>query len=116
MKTEARITIYSAYWSLYIGQHHRPANRAVHYLGSVTAVILLAAAPVLQIWWLALAAPAAALGLGMLGHVLFERTPPEKHRYPIWALASDFRMLTLFLAGRRRESWTAADQTTGVVK
>ncbi len=109
-----RITDYATYWSYYIDQHHYPANRALHYLGSMTAAGLITAGLVLQLWWMIAAAPAIAFGGGMLGHALFEKTPPEKHRYPLWALVSDFRMLHLFLCGRIGREFICADgkQTT----
>ena len=103
-----RITNYAAYWSYYIDQHRNPANRTLHYLGSITGAILLAAAMALQIWWMIPVALASAFGLGMLGHALFETPPAENHHYPLWALASDFRMLDLFLGGRIRRDFIDA--------
>ena len=100
MKTDARIATYSAYWAYYISQHQHPGNRALHYLGSMSVLILAVAAPTLQVWWLVPAALACAFGPGMIGHALIEKTPADRHHYPLWAIASDFRMLDLFL-GRR---------------
>ena len=113
------IETYSANCIYYLGLHHRPANRAMHYLGSIGAVVLLATGLALQYWWMLPAAPAWAFGLGMLGHVWFERSPPENYHYPLWALASDFRMLDLFLARRISGEFKAAgrcDQSRAVVK
>ncbi len=113
MKTEARITIYSAYWAYYISQHQRPGNRALHYLGSMSVLFLAVAALTLQVWWLVPVALACAFGPGMIGHALIEKTPADRHHYPLWAIASDFRMLDLFL-GRRLPPAFFADAACGL--
>ncbi|MEE8516192.1 MAG: DUF962 domain-containing protein [Alphaproteobacteria bacterium] len=95
-----RLTDYPAYWAYHITQHRRPGNRALHYLGSACLVAFVTEAIVMGIWLPVPAALAAAFGPGLVGHVLFEKSKPEKHHYPVWAVISDLRMLGLFLTGR----------------
>ena len=97
---ETQLTDYPAYWAYHITQHRRPGNRVLHYIGSVFLVAFVAEAIVFAIWTPVVAALAAAFGPGLVGHVLFEKSTPEKHHYPIWAVISDLRMLGLFLTGR----------------
>ena len=97
---EMRLTDYPAYWAYHITQHRRPGNRALHYLGSACLVAFVTEAIVMGIWLPVPAALAAAFGPGLVGHVLFEKSKPEKHHYPVWAVISDLRMLGLFLTGR----------------
>ena len=108
MKTETRIASYSAYWVHYASQHQRPGNRALHYLGSLSMLMLALAAPVLQVWWLLPAALACAFGPAMIGHALIERDPADPHHYPLWAIVSDLRMLGLFLSRRLAPAFFAA--------
>ena len=104
-----RITTYREYWVYHIGQHRKSGNRALHYLGLALAVVLLTLASVFQIWWpIPLAIPCAFVP-GMIGHVLIEHNPREKQHYPLWAIASDMRMLVLFLRGRTAREFGCAD-------
>ncbi len=104
-----RITTYREYWVYHIGQHSKSGNRVLHYLGSASAVILLTLVPVFQIWWPIPLAIACAFVPGMIGHVLIEHSPRENQHYPLWAIASDLRMLVLFLRGRAAREFGCAD-------
>ena len=104
-----RITTYREYWTYHVGQHEKAGNRVLHYLGSASAVTLLALVPVLQEWWPIPLAVASAFGPGMIGHVAFERSPREDQHYPLWAIVSDLRMLGLFLVGRVGREFRRAD-------
>ncbi len=104
-----RIETYREYWTFHVGQHEKAGNRALHYLGSATAVTLVTLGPVLQAWWLIPLAVAFAFGPGMIGHIAIERSPKEEHHYPLWAVVSDLRMLGLFLVGRAGREFGRAD-------
>ena len=97
---EMRLTDYPAYWAYYITQHRQSGNRVLHYIGSACLVAFVTEAIVIGIWTPLPAALAAAFVPGLVGHVLFEKSPPEKHHYPVWAVLSDLRMLGLSLTGR----------------
>lgn len=106
---DERITTYNEYWDYHIGQHRKSGNRALHYLGSASTVVLLSLAPVLQIWWAIPLAIASAFVPGMIGHVVIEHSPRENQHYPLWAITSDMRMFVLFLRGRTAREFGCAD-------
>jgi hypothetical protein len=91
---------YSDFWRRYLLAHRDPRTRALHYLGTSLALTALVAAAATRDWrWLA-AAPVAGYALAWLGHLVFEHNRPETFGHPLWSLASDLRMLGLFVAGR----------------
>ncbi|HEY2540716.1 MAG TPA: DUF962 domain-containing protein [Stellaceae bacterium] len=99
---------YPEFWRRYLGAHRDPRTRALHYSGTTLAIGALGAAAATRDWrWLA-AAPIAGYSCAWLGHLAFEHNRPETFGHPLWSLASDFRMLGLFAAGRLGRELRAA--------
>jgi len=91
---------YPEFWHRYLRAHARPETRALHYAGSLLALACLSGAAIKRDWRLLLAAPAVGYGFAWAAHLGVERNRPETFGHPAWSLASDFRMVGLFLAGR----------------
>ena len=91
---------YDEFWTVYLGAHADPRSRALHYLGTFGAIMLLAVAAVELDWRCLVVAPLIGYGPAWLGHAVFEGNRPATFAHPVWSLVSDFRMLGLFLTGR----------------
>ncbi len=91
---------YTAFWHRYLRAHARPATRALHYAGSLLALGVLVAAIVSGWWWALILAPIIGYGFAWTAHAGIEGNRPETFGHPLWSLASDFRMLGLWLTGR----------------
>jgi hypothetical protein len=91
---------YAEFWRRYLGAHRDPRTRGLHYLGTSLAFAALAAATATRDWRWLVAAPVLGYALAWFGHLVFEHNRPETFGHPLWSLASDFRMLGLFLCGR----------------
>jgi hypothetical protein len=91
---------YAQFWPRYLNAHADRRTRALHYLGTLGAAALLALAAASLDWRWLVAAPLVGYGPAWLGHAVFERNRPETFAHPVWSLASDIRMLGLFLTGR----------------
>ena len=50
-----RFKTYGDFWPFYLGEHARPATRAVHYVGTLASTGVLIWALVTQHWWWLLA-------------------------------------------------------------
>ena len=91
---------YPEFWRRYLGAHRDPRTRGLHYLGTSLALGALGAAAATRNWRWLVAAPITGYSMAWLGHLVFEHNRPETFGHPVWSLASDFRMLGLFVAGR----------------
>jgi hypothetical protein len=91
---------YHQFWQRYMRAHSRPLTRTLHYAGSLLALAaLVLAALTLDGRWL-IAAPILGYGFAWTAHVAVEGNRPETFGHPFWSLASDYRMLFLWLTGR----------------
>ena len=94
------IDSYGDFWRFYLAEHRDPRNRWLHVLGTGLGFAFLAAAIRLADWRLAVLAVAVGYGCAWAGHFFVERNRPATFRYPLWSLASDFRMFGLAATGR----------------
>ncbi len=97
---EPRLTSYRAFWPFYLHEHSRTGTRAMHFVGTSLAVILVALAAVLGEPWLLLGALIAGYGFAWIAHMAIEHNRPATFRYPLWSLIGDFHMCALIWLGR----------------
>jgi hypothetical protein len=95
-----RPSTYAEFWPYYLREHQAPATRAVHYAGSLLALACLSAAPLDR--WFLIGVPILGYGFAWAAHFGIEHNKPATFQYPLWSLASDYRMLGLWLMGRLR--------------
>lgn len=91
---------YRDFWPYYLQEHAKPATRALHFAGTGLALVLLVLWVVLWHWGWLLAAIVSGYAFAWIGHFWVERNRPATFRYPLWSLASDFRMFYLWATGR----------------
>jgi hypothetical protein len=72
----------------------------LHYVGSVLAALSLIGGIFFLDWRLIVAAPLIGYGFAWAAHFGVEGNRPATFGHPFWSLASDYRMLFLFLARR----------------
>jgi hypothetical protein len=93
----------------YLAEHQSPSNVALHMLGTVAGIALLAAVIIGSIspWW-ALAFPVVHVVPGLLGHRLFERNAAvgdvriTRTDFPgYWFMIANHILLFRLLTGRR---------------
>ncbi len=94
------ITTYSEFWPYYLREHSATATRGWHYIGTGLAIILLIALIITGRFALLPLVLVCGYFFAWVSHALIEKNKPATFTYPLWSLASDFKMLFCFLTGR----------------
>ncbi|HUJ46369.1 MAG TPA: DUF962 domain-containing protein [Rhizomicrobium sp.] len=95
-----RIATYREFWPYYLREHARPETRAIHYLGTAIATISLIALIATRNLWFLPAMLIGGYGPAWIGHFFVEHNKPATFTYPLWSLASDYRMAFAWATGR----------------
>jgi hypothetical protein len=106
-----RIETYDEFWLFYLREHAKPATRALHYVGTGLAACGALATIVLGKLWFLLVIPVAGYAPAWIAHFFVEKNRPATFHYPLWSLASDFRMAFIWLTGQLAEELKRAGVT-----
>lgn len=106
--TEHRIASFADFWPYYLREHAKPKTRALHYIGTTLVVGLLLWAIVTGHWAILWLTPIAGYGFAWAAHFGVEKNRPATFKYPLWSLASDFKMWAYWLTGRLDKELAAA--------
>ena len=91
---------YDQFWLRYLRAHSDRTTRALHYIGSLLALVALLLAIATRDWRWLIAAPVISYGFAWTAHYAIEGNRPETFGHPFWSLFSDWRMLLLALSAR----------------
>lgn len=97
---ESEMKTFAEFWPFYVREHSRPATRALHAAGTLTATALVVALAATGRWrWLPLAL-VPGYAAAWVSHFFVEHNRPATFKHPLWSLAGDYKMVALMLAGR----------------
>ena len=94
------IKTFSEFWPFYLGEHLNATNRNLHLVGTGITLIFLFLAIAQRKPILLLGMPLSGYAFAWVGHFIFEKNRPATFKYPLWSLASDYKMFFYFLIGR----------------
>jgi hypothetical protein len=96
----ARIRTFREFWPFYLGEHAKPATRALHVAGSTAGLVIAALAVVVRAPVLLVFALVAGYAFAWVAHAAVEHNRPATFRYPLWSFAADWKMWAYALTGR----------------
>ena len=95
-----RIRTYSEFYKFYLSEHSNKTCRVLHFIGTTLVFLLAFFAIYLDKPMLWIFVPIAGYGFAWIGHLIFEKNKPATFQYPLWSLASDFKMYFHILIGK----------------
>ena len=96
-----RIKTFQEFYVFYLKEHRNKTCRLLHVIGTTLVLALAITAIYHNIPKLWIAVPIAGYGFAWVGHFFFEKNKPATFKYPLWSLASDFKMYFEILGGKR---------------
>jgi hypothetical protein len=97
---DGRIQSFAEFWQFYLGEHAKPATRALQAVGSTVALMTVALAVVLRLPALLGVALVAGYAFAWIAHAAIERNRPATFRHPLWSFLADWKMWGCAVTGR----------------
>jgi len=98
--SQSEFKSFSDFWPHYLGEHSKPATRALHCVGTLIAVGVVVSFIAIGRWWLFPLALVPGYALAWVGHFFIEKNRPATFTHPLWSFMGDWKMLALMLTGR----------------
>jgi hypothetical protein len=99
---EKRYSSLKEFYPFYLTEHGNTTSRVLHFTGTFLIFIVLIVCIILQKWWWLFLIPVVGYGFAWVGHFFFEKNKPATFQYPLYSLASDFRLFFELLTGKRK--------------
>ncbi len=99
---ERKYNSFKAFYPYYLTEHQEPTCRKLHFTGTFLIFIILAWVLITQTWWGFWLIPLTGYGFAWVGHFFFEKNKPATFQYPLWSLASDFKLFFDIILGKQK--------------
>ncbi len=99
---EKRYKSIKEFYPFYLTEHLNPICRTLHFIGTLTLLIVLVWVLATQTWWALWLIPLIGYGFACTGHFFFEKNTPATFQYPFYSLGSDFIMFKDLLIGKEK--------------
>jgi hypothetical protein len=90
---------FKEFYPFYLSQHSNKTCRLLHVIGTTILLAITLTAVYHRQPMLLIFVPIAGYGFAWVGHFFFEKNKPATFTYPLWSLASDFKMYFQILSG-----------------
>lgn len=93
---------FKEFYPFYLSEHRNPVCRLLHFLGTLSVLVLLIYTFLSGRWIFLAPLPLVGYGFAWAGHFLFEKNRPATFTYPFYSLAGDWVMFAEILVLRRK--------------
>jgi len=97
---DKRIETYHEFYKFYLNEHSNKYCKLFHVIGTTIVLALVITAIYHNLTKLLILVPIAGYGFAWAGHFFFEKNKPATFKYPLWSLASDFKMYYEIIGGK----------------
>lgn len=97
-----RIKTFAEFYQFYLTEHRNTTSRVLHFIGTMLVCIFLLVALLWSNYRMLIYTPFLGYGFAWLGHFFFEKNRPATFKYPLWSLASDFKLFYEILTGNQK--------------
>lgn len=95
-----RIKTFDEFYQFYLKEHTQLGTRIFHFIGTLLIFFVLfyviKSGKERFLWYI----PIFGYGFAWFSHAVFEKNRPATFKYPLWSLASDFKMFFELLIGK----------------
>jgi hypothetical protein len=99
---EKRFQSFSEFYPYYLTEHQDTTCRILHFTGTSLFFVFLIAGFVSGNYNLLWLCPVMGYGFAWVGHFFYEKNKPATFQYPLWSLASDFKLYFQILSGKQK--------------
>jgi hypothetical protein len=96
------ISSYAEFWDFYVQEHSQPLNRTLHFIGTSSAILLLAFFIWSGVWFYFPICLVIGYGFAWIGHFFIEKNKPATFQYPFWSFISDYKMMWFMISGKMK--------------
>ena len=97
-----RIKTYSEFYQFYLTEHENKISRRLHFIGTGLVFVEIVLLSIYKMWGIWFVLPITGYAFAWVGHFFFEKNKPATFKYPLWSLASDFRLFFEILIGKQK--------------
>ena len=90
---------FEEFWPYYLREHSKVGTRALHFAGTTTAMVAIAAGILMRRPALLAAAPVVGYGMAWIGHFFVEKNRPATFKYPLLSFLGDMKMWRMTVSG-----------------
>lgn len=91
---------FKEFYPYYLSEHEKRGTRITHFIGTTFFFIFLALAIFQASWIWLIASVVTPYAWAWIGHFFIEKNQPATFQYPLWSLASDFKLYFQILSGK----------------
>jgi hypothetical protein len=95
-----RFKTYKEFYAFYLTEHSKSATKALHFVGTLIALLFLALALAVREPRFLIVALVNGYLFAWLSHFFIEKNRPATFRHPFYSFISDFKMFFEILTGR----------------